>query len=75
MTYFDSTHMDYRPAPLAFDALMAHLDPERAELQRRPVLEVEVNGRLRRVQQMLLAATVASGAILAAAAIVMLRML
>jgi hypothetical protein len=54
---------------------MAHLDLGTIEgAQRRPSLETETRAHLHHVQQMLVAATLASGAIVTIAAVMMLRL-
>jgi hypothetical protein len=65
-----------RPANvIGWEALMAHLDIGTMEgRSRQTPVAIETNRHLHYVQQMLLAATLASGAILAVAGVVMLRL-
>ena len=60
---------------IGWEALMAHLDIGPMESRpRQASLETDTHRHLHYVQQMLLAATLASGAILAVAGVVMLRL-
>jgi hypothetical protein len=58
-----------------WEALMANLDLSRIEIRRRPALQEELDRRVRHIQQMLLAGAMASGAIIAVAAVMLLRLL
>jgi len=77
MAFIDTSHLDRKPtSPVAFEALMAQLDTRRIELSRqRPAVMGEAPAHLHFVQQMLLAATVAAGLIVAVAGVMMLKFL
>ena len=62
-------------APLGWKALATYFDLTDIERPQRQPLQAEFDRHVRHVQQMLLAATLASGAILAVAAVMMLRFL
>jgi hypothetical protein len=76
MVDLDFAHSVQPPAAsFGWGALMAHLDLGAIEVaQRRPPLEIEVRAHLQHVQQMLVAATIASSAIVTVAAVMMLRL-
>ena len=76
MVDLDFAHSAQRPAAsLGWEALMAHLDLGGIDgAQRRQPLEIEVRAHLHHVQQMLVAATLASSAIVTVAAVMMLRL-
>ena len=71
---FDDT-VDRSRTPVGWEKLMAHLDLGRIEVRRAAPGQAEIERHLHHVQQMLIAATMASGAILAVAAVMLLRLL
>ncbi len=76
MAYIDTVRLDQKPlSPLAWEALMAHIDQARLEPLRQKTAPVGASLHVRQVQQMLLAATMAAGAILAVAGVMLLRLL
>ena len=76
MVDLDFAHAVQRPAAsLGWEALLAHLDLGAIDgAQRRQPPEFEARAHLQHVQQMLVAATIASSAIVTVAAVMMLRL-
>jgi hypothetical protein len=67
--------VDRSRTPPGWEKLMAHLDLGRIEMRRAEPRQAEIDRRVHQVQQMLIAATMASGAILAVAAVMLIRLL
>ncbi len=74
MAYLDTAHFDKAQPGIAWEAVAAQLDLGRRKL---PSASPEMIDSLhvKRVQQMLLAAAVSGGAIIAIAAVMLLRLL
>ncbi|HTJ56173.1 MAG TPA: hypothetical protein VL418_01235 [Devosiaceae bacterium] len=58
----------------AGDKLRLHVAKDRRRTRMLPPIETEASRRLREIQQMLLAASLTSGAVIAVAAVMMLRL-
>ena len=75
MAYLDTAHLDGKARPeVAWEAFAARLDGGRSRLPR-PSAEVFEAVHVKRVQQMLLAAAIAGGAIIAIAGVMLLGVL
>jgi len=76
MAFIDVSHLDRKTqSPLAWEALMAQIDMARvAPLKQRPAAAIP-SARLRQMVQMLLAAGLAAGMIIAVAGVMMLKFL
>lgn len=76
MAFIDTAHLDRKPtSPVAFEALMAQLDTRRLELALQKPPAGSAPTHVHFVQQMLLAAMVAAGLIVAVAGVMMLKCL
>ena len=76
MAFLDTTRIEQHPAPgIAWEGVMAQLDRSRVELARRPAPTAQSARHKRFVQQMMLAASMTAGAILAVCAVMLVMLL